>query len=131
MADQKVVLTVFFDGSCPLCTSEIGAYRKCAGAENVSFVDVAAHEGGLVSEGLDKESALRRFHVRGADGSLASGAEGFARLWLALPAWRWLGRIVLLPGILQATEFVYRGSLVIRPAVQWLWRVTASAKARP
>lgn len=127
MTDKTGVLTVFYDGSCPLCTAEIGVYRRCGGAEKLAFVDVSMHEAGPVAAGLDKAIALKRFHVQAADGSLASGAEGFGRLWLALPAWRWLGRIVLLPGMLQATEVVYRGFLVVRPALQRIWRARTSA----
>lgn len=124
-------LTVLYDGSCPLCTAEIGLYRSCSGAERLDFMDVSADGAGLVTLGLDKTVALKRFHVRKADGSLVSGAEGFGHLWLALPAWRWLGRAVLLPGMLQATELVYRGFLVVRPALQWAWRAKSSAGSRP
>lgn len=95
------------------------------------FVDVSAHEVSTIAPGLDKATALRRFHVRVTDGTLASGAEGFGHLWLALPAWRWLGDIVLLPGMLQASEAVYRGFLVIRPALQWIWRAKSSVGTRP
>lgn len=128
MTDQTGVATVFYDGSCPLCTAEIGIYRQCAGAENVAFTDVSAHEVDTIVTGLDKATALKRFHVRDADGTLVSGAEGFGRLWLLLPGWRWLGRIVLLPGVLQATEVVYRGFLVVRPALQWMFRATTSTR---
>jgi predicted DCC family thiol-disulfide oxidoreductase YuxK len=122
-------LTVFFDGGCPLCRSEIGLYRNGAGAERVAFVDVAAADAGNVAEGLDKTSALARFHVQTADGQLHSGAAGFTQLWLALPGWRWLGRITMLPGIRTVAEFAYRGFLVVRPGIQWFWqRAAASPK---
>lgn len=130
LADREGKLTVFYDGSCPLCTAEMGVYRNCAGTDGLAFVDVSAQGPGPVAPGLDKAAALRRFHVLAADGRLASGAEGFGRLWLALPGWRWLGRLVLLPGMLQATELVYRGFLIVRPALQRLWRAKASRGAR-
>lgn len=122
MTHQASGVTVFYDGACPLCTAEIGVYRRCAGAETLTFVDVSSHDDGQVTAGLDKAEALKRFHVRKADGSLASGAEGFGQMWLSLPGWRWLGRIVLLPGVLQLSELAYRAFLVVRPALQWLWR---------
>jgi predicted DCC family thiol-disulfide oxidoreductase YuxK len=123
-------LTVFFDGSCPLCRSEIGLYRTCAGADRVAFVDVAAADTGDVAHGLDKTAALARFHVQTADGQLHSGAAGFAQLWLTLPGWRWLGRITLLPGIRSFAEVAYRGFLVIRPGIQWIWRRTATSSSK-
>jgi predicted DCC family thiol-disulfide oxidoreductase YuxK len=113
-------LTVFFDGSCPLCLAEIGVYQKCRGAEQIAFVDVAVIENGQVAPGLDHASAMARFHVMRSDGSLASGAAGFARLWLALPRWRWLGRIVMLPLVLPLAELAYRMFLPIRPVLQRL-----------
>ena len=130
MTDRTGGVTVFYDGSCPLCTAEIGIYRHCAGAETVAFVDVSAHEAGTIVAGLDKATAMRRLHVRRADDTLVSGAEGFGHLWLALPAWRWLGRIVLLPCVLQVTEVVYRGFLVLRPSLQWMFRATTSTRTR-
>lgn len=131
MTKQPDVLTVLYDGACPLCAAEISVYRKCAGADELSFVDVSAHDSDLLALGIDKASALKRFHVRAADGKLVSGAEGFGHLWLALPAWRWLGIIVLLPGVLQVTEAVYRGFLIVRPALQRIFRARISAEAGP
>lgn len=130
LTEQPAEVTVFYDGSCPLCSAEMRLYRNCDGAERLAFVDVSAASDGAIVPGLDKAAALKRFHVQVGDGSLASGAEGFGRLWLALPAWRWLGRLVLLPGILQATEVIYRGFLVVRPIVPWVWRATASGRTR-
>ena len=130
MTDQTGVLTIFYDGACPLCTAEIGIYRKCVSTEKLAFVDVSADGSGLLAPDLDKANALKRFHVRLADGSLVSGAAGFGHVWLALPAWRWLGRVVLLPGMLQITEAVYRVFLVVRPAILRIWRVKASMGKR-
>jgi predicted DCC family thiol-disulfide oxidoreductase YuxK len=121
-APAPASLTVFYDGDCPLCRSEIGLYRSCAGAGTIAFVDVAATVGDTVGPGLDKRAALARFHVRRADGALVSGAAGFGALWLALPGWRWLGRIVMLPVVQPIAERAYRAFLVLRPALQWLWR---------
>jgi predicted DCC family thiol-disulfide oxidoreductase YuxK len=117
--------TVFFDGGCPLCNAEIGVYRRCSGSENVAFVDVAKASDHQLAPDLDAAAALKRFHVRTSDGTLVSGAAAFGHLWLALPAWRWLGRLVLRPWVLPVLEVAYRGFLVVRPAMQWLWRLTS------
>ncbi|GJD60305.1 thiol-disulfide oxidoreductase DCC family protein [Methylobacterium frigidaeris] len=114
-------LTVYYDGACPLCRSEIGHYRRCAGAERVSFVDLATIEDdATLGPGLDRAAAQGRFHVREADGRLVSGAAAFARLWQRLPAWRWLGRLVEvrvlgLRPILSLAETAYRLFLPLRP----------------
>jgi len=118
-------LTVFYDGTCPLCRAEMGVYRNCTGADRIAFVDVADAPDGVVVPGLDKADALKRFHVRGADGIILSGAAGFAALWLTLPRWRWVGRFLLHPAVAPVAEIAYRGFLVVRPGLQWIARRVA------
>jgi predicted DCC family thiol-disulfide oxidoreductase YuxK len=120
-------LTVFYDGACPLCRAEIGAYRTCSGADRVAFIDVANAPAGAIVPGLEKDDAMKRFHVRTGDGKLVSGAAGFAALWLQLPKWRWLGRLILRPAVTPVAELAYRGFLHVRPALQWIAR-RASAR---
>lgn len=113
-------LTVYYDGSCPLCRAEIDHYRKTRGAERLAFVDVAGEGAAALGPDLDRDRALARFHVRGRDGRLTDGAAAFARIWLALPGWRWLGRILSLRlfgrrPLLVPAEAAYRLSLPLRP----------------
>lgn len=82
-------LTIYYDGSCPLCRREIAFYRRLPGAERLDWMDVSA--GAPLGEGLSCDAAMRRFHVRESGGRLLSGGAAFARLWRALPGWRTLG----------------------------------------
>ena len=82
-------LKVYFDGGCPLCRSEIAHYRKLDAAGRVDFVDLSSPAADTGPD-LSREAALGRFHVRGRDGELESGAAAFVRLWKELPGWRWL-----------------------------------------
>jgi predicted DCC family thiol-disulfide oxidoreductase YuxK len=111
-------LTVYFDGSCPLCRAEIDHYRRCRGADGIAFVDVSA---GTAAPDLSCAVALARFHVRDGEGRLHSGAAAFARLWRALPGWRWLGRVVGTPVLLPVAELAYRGFLPVRPHLSRLF----------
>ena len=114
---QTDQVTVYFDGSCPLCTKEISLYKNADGAERITFCDVSRADSALPAD-LTPAAAMARFHVRGADGALASGAAGFALLWSNLPRWRWLGRIVSFAPVRMVAELTYRGFLKIRPAIQ-------------
>ena len=107
-------LTVYHDGACPLCSLEIAHYARQEGAERLDFEDVSREEA-QTGAGLTREVALRRFHVRRADGTVLSGAAGFAEIWKTLPRWRWAGRIAALPGVVHVLELFYRAFLPLRP----------------
>lgn len=117
---ESADLTVYYDGGCPLCRAEIGHYRRSRGAERLAFVDVSGEGAAALGPDLDRATALGRFHVRGRDGRLIDGAAAFARVWLALPGWRWLGRLLSLRvfgrrPLLVPAEAAYRLSLPLRP----------------
>jgi predicted DCC family thiol-disulfide oxidoreductase YuxK len=58
--------TVYYDGACPICSREIGQYRKVQGAERLDFVDVTACDATGLGPGLSRDAALARMHVRRA-----------------------------------------------------------------
>lgn len=111
-------VTVYFDGSCPLCRREIGFYKKSAGADQIIWHDVSLAQHGLVAADLNCQQAMARFHVRASDGSLKSGAAAFVELWLSLRNWRWFGKIFAHPLGVWLLEKCYVGFLRIRPAIQ-------------
>ena len=105
---------VFFDGACPLCRAEISFYEKSG--SGARFTDIANE--GEAPEEIGREAALKRFHVRRADGVLLSGAAAFAELWKTTPGWRWLGHVAAVPPFVWLGEGLYRVFLLIRPGIQ-------------
>ena len=120
-------LTVYFDGSCPLCTAEINHYKRQEGADCLNFVDVS-QEGTHPGPDLSPRDAMRRFHVRRADGGLVSGARGFVAIWQVLPRWRWAARVGSLPGVPTVMEVAYRLFLPVRPLLS---KIATRLGARP
>ena len=111
---------MLYDGACPLCRREIGMYRGLR-AEHAGVLcrcqrrRIHCH---ALPPGTTREQLLARFHVRGSDGQLLSGAQAFLALWAALPGWRWLALVGRLPGAAWAMERLYRVFLRWRPALQ-------------
>jgi predicted DCC family thiol-disulfide oxidoreductase YuxK len=111
--------TIYFDGKCPLCQAEIGHYRRRDQDAALCFVDVS-DSGASTPEGVSRQGALERFHVRASDGRVLSGAAAFVEVWTHVPGWRWAARAASLPGASAALEFGYRMFLPLRP---WISRL--------
>lgn len=134
---EALPLTVLYDGACPLCRREIGVYRGLQPLRPdspVCFADISDAAFLLppaLPPGTTREQLLARFHVRGRDGALLSGAQAFLALWAALPGWRWLALAGRLPGAAWVMERGYRLFLHWRPMLQrWAFRLDRSALER-
>ena len=127
LSSEHPSLTVYFDGSCPLCRAEIAHYRRQIGAEQLCFLDVSQADQLLESD-LERDTAMSRFHVRRSDGELVSGASAFVSIWSHLPRWRWAARIAELPGIMTLLEGGYRLFLPVRPTLAWTFRKFKATK---
>lgn len=114
--------TIYFDGSCALCSWEISQYEKAASGTDVAFVDVSDPDVALAGD-VSREVAMKRFHVRTGDGTPRAGAAGFVAVWEALPSWRWAARLARLPGVMPVLELAYRAFLPVRPLLSRLARL--------
>lgn len=114
--------TVYYDGACPLCLKEVGFYKRKDSNRLINWIDVTRCEPSLLGDGLNRESALKRFHARSPEGRLYSGAEAFAEIWSTLPGFNWLGRIAKTRFMGEFMEVLYRGFLFIRPGIQRIYR---------
>ncbi len=110
--------TVYFDGTCPVCSREIAHYRRQRGSEAIAWVDASNCDEAALGPGLDRSTVLRRFHVREGDGTLTSGAAAFAAIWRRLPAFAWLARLASSRPVLALLDAGYAVFLYVRP---W-WR---------
>lgn len=121
-------LTVYFDGSCPMCRAEIAIYRRLPQSSAIDWVDVSGGPdlGGVLS----CEAAMARFHVRDQQGRLYSGAAAFSQMWRVFPGWRWLGWLSAVPPMSWLFELAYRLFLPVRPRLQkWMRRRSGEGPA--
>lgn len=114
---------VYYDGACPLCRLEVGAYQRAPGGDRLEWVDASSCPPSQLGQDLDRRAALARLHVRRADGTLARGAAAFVEIWAQLPGLSWLARLARLPGMLAVMNLTYAVILRVRP----LWRKPGNA----
>ena len=117
-------LTIWFDGSCPLCTREIKLMKRLDRRGAIDFIDVAAS--GVADCPVDRAELLARFHAR-ENGVLLSGAGAFAAMWRAIPLLRPIGLLARIPLVLALMERGYVAFLRVRPRLQRLARRSAPA----
>ena len=115
-------LTIYHDGSCALCQREIALVSKLEAAKDVAFADVSGLTNVEVAPGLSAEVAMKRFHVRRADGTLLSGPSAFIEMWSLAPRLAFLKRMQQSPRTLAALDHVYNVFLIVRP---WVSRTLA------
>ena len=115
-------LTVFFDGSCPICSKEIDFYKMRVGADELSWVDVSDDKIPIPIQTRSREELMARFHVLSSSGELVSGGAAFAELWASLPAFKIFGKLFKLPILRSLIDFGYDIFLTVRPKFQNLFR---------
>jgi predicted DCC family thiol-disulfide oxidoreductase YuxK len=108
--DGRAVLAVFYNGSCAVCRTRVARYQAVSVGRSrlIAWCDVAVAPWALRRWGIDAALARRRMHAVDSSGRVHGGAAAFARLWRELSSYRWLGRLIGLPGLCLAAEGVYR-----------------------
>lgn len=106
-------VTVWFDGSCPVCRREVSLLRRLDRDTAIDFIDVGSGDGACP---IDRADLLNRFHAREMGGPMLSGAAAFAAMWRALPLLRPLGLMARSPLVLTVLERLYRLFLRLRPS---------------
>jgi predicted DCC family thiol-disulfide oxidoreductase YuxK len=120
---------VLYNARCPVCRAEIDHYRAYSDARGlpVAYHDLNTRD--LADWGIGADAAARRLHVR-QGGRVLSGVDAFLALWRALPRYRWLARIVALPGLRQGAHLVYERILAPRLHARHVARMQRSRPDR-
>jgi uncharacterized protein (TIGR01777 family) len=100
---------VWFNGDCPVCSREIGAYEKLAKRRDlpVRFHDSMRLAQPLAAYGLRREHLERRLYLRDEHGRIQSGFRAVLALWARLPGYRRLVGVFSWPPVLVLCETLY------------------------
>jgi len=106
--------SVLYNANCPVCNFEIQHYAQYAGANDLPIRFDDLNSDARDHWGLDADTAARRLYVL-HEGRLTSGIAAFVVLWAQMPRYRWLARVIGLPGIRQIASAGY--DHVLAPAI--------------
>ncbi|ABA89978.1 protein of unknown function DUF393 [Syntrophotalea carbinolica DSM 2380] len=103
-------LTIFYDGSCPLCAREMAFYRSRVSAARMIFVDISRPDFDAATYGRWRQEFMAALHVLDAGGHFFVGVDAFRALWLAMPDrfYPFLARLTGLPGVYLLARVGYR-----------------------
>ena len=120
---------VWFNGDCPVCSREIGAYARAAEKRDLPlrFHDSMRTTRLLSGYGLRREHLERRLYLRDEQGRMVSGFRAVLVLWSRIPEYRWLARVFSLPPLRAVCESLY--DHVVAPSLAW-WARTRHPGAR-
>lgn len=82
--------TIYFDGLCLACSTEINHYRKMSGAEKFNFLDITDSHFNAELHGIDPNKVHKVMHVRDPNGRLFEGVDAFRAIWRELPSYHFL-----------------------------------------
>lgn len=127
VTENKDRVSVFYDGSCPLCVREIGFLQRSFKDEIVNWQNIASEQVAQTQDeeivpGLSRRAAMKRFHIRNERGELLSGAGAFVAIWKLHPRFGRIANLLDRPAILWVLDLAYNGFLIIRPALQSIAR---------
>lgn len=122
---SKPETEVLYNESCPVCRREIHHYARLSQKSGLAIAyDDLGDEAQLKDWNLTAEQAARRLHVR-KDGQIYGGIPAFVVLWREMPQYRWLARLVSLPGVYWLACKVY--DHVLAPLL-YQWHLRRQAK---
>lgn len=94
LTTEKKALSVFYDGECPYCHTEIKWYRFLSKKKSIQWVDITCNRTELERHGISYNQAMAELHVIGADGQQHTGVAGFLAIWAQLPFYRTFASII-------------------------------------
>ena len=112
--ENSAKTSVLYNATCPVCNFEIQHYARYAGAKGLPIRFDDLNSDARNQWGLDSDTAARRLYVL-HDGELTSGIPAFLVLWMQMPKYRWLAKVVGFRGIKQIACAAY--DHVLAPAI--------------
>jgi predicted DCC family thiol-disulfide oxidoreductase YuxK len=110
-------LAVLYDGTCSLCRASVARVRRMDPHGHIELIDL--HDASVSARfpQVDTDEAMRLMQAVDPGGRVYSGADAWARIGLALPGWKLIAWLLLMPGIHFVAQRFY--GWVARNRYRW------------
>jgi len=110
-------LTVLYDGACKLCRAGVARVRRMDSRSRIELLDL--HDASVAARfpQVNIDDAMRLMQAVDPGGRVYSGADAWARIGLALPGWKLIAWLLLVPGIHFLAQHLY--AWVARNRYRW------------
>lgn len=101
-----MILTIFYDSFCPLCSAEINQLKTYDSNNQLSFADINAVDFVQRYPYIDKVEANKLLHGELSNGEMIYGLDVTCMAWTTVGKHRWLA-ILRWPGIRWISDRAY------------------------
>ncbi len=108
LTSEVIVITVFYDDQCGLCSKEIRVYKLADQRGTFKWQGLSDRTLDLKDEDFDLVAALERLHVKDESGSIHVGVDAFIIIWKHLPRWKVLAFIASISPVHWILSIGYR-----------------------
>ncbi|WP_417552585.1 thiol-disulfide oxidoreductase DCC family protein [Marinomonas fungiae] len=84
------MVTLFYDGHCPLCMKEIALLQRYNTEQRLKLVDIHSEVFDTLYPQIDKQAADRLLHAIDHNGQLLTGLDANVAVWQAVGKHKWL-----------------------------------------
>jgi predicted DCC family thiol-disulfide oxidoreductase YuxK len=110
-------LTVLYDGNCGLCLVSVARLRRVDRGGRIELLDLHDPSVSARFPQVNREEALRLMQAVDPEGKVYAGVDAWARAGLALPGWKVVAWLLLVPGIHFVAGKIY--AWVARNRYRW------------
>ena len=108
---------MLYDGGCNLCRASVARVRRMDPRARIDLLDL--HDANVAARfpQVNFDEATRLMQAVDLRGRVYSGADAWARMGLALPGWKLVAWLLLVPGIHFVAQHLY--AWVARNRYRW------------
>lgn len=101
-----MILTIFYDSHCPLCSTEMQHLKKYDRQQRIRLIDL--HDDSLLQAypHIDKDKAIQKLHGQQENGDMLYGLDVTVMAWNLVGKYRFL-KILRWPVIRHIADIVY------------------------